>query len=83
MTLAYALFANHLATYVLLLLTVPSLHFIVVLEERELHERFPSEYADYCRRVPRFFPGPASPLRRADETSSGAPMRGAARSVRL
>jgi len=29
---------------------------IVQLEERELRERFGTEYEAYCRRVPRFVP---------------------------
>jgi protein-S-isoprenylcysteine O-methyltransferase Ste14 len=28
----------------------------VLLEERELAERFGAEYLDYCRRVPRYVP---------------------------
>ena len=33
-----------------------SSYFIVVLEERELRDRFGSTYEEYSRRVPRFFP---------------------------
>ncbi len=58
--LAYALFANYLATYVVAGLTIPALWLVVVLEERELRQRFGAEYEGYCRRVPRFLP----PLRR-------------------
>jgi protein-S-isoprenylcysteine O-methyltransferase Ste14 len=28
----------------------------IALEERELRNRFGASYAEYCRRVPRFFP---------------------------
>lgn len=54
--LAYALFANHLAIYLLWLVTIPALYAIVVLEERELLERFGEEYEAYRERVPRFVP---------------------------
>ncbi len=54
--LGYALFANYLGMYVLFALTVPAIYFIVVLEERELRDRFGSAYEDYSRRVPRFVP---------------------------
>jgi hypothetical protein len=54
--LGYALFANYLALYVALLLLLPVIHLIVLLEERELRERFGSAYEEYCRRVPRYSP---------------------------
>ncbi len=53
---AYALIANYLAIYVLVALSVPTLYLIVLLEERELRERFGSAYEEYCRRTPRFIP---------------------------
>ena len=40
----------------LLGLCVPTLYLIVLLEERELRDRFGEEYEAYCRRVPRFVP---------------------------
>jgi LPXTG-motif cell wall-anchored protein len=55
-TLAYALFSNYLATYIAFLFSVPLIHLIVLLEERELHERFGEEYEAYCQRVPKFVP---------------------------
>lgn len=58
-TLGYwgmALMANTLAGYAAAVLLVPVLLGIVVLEERELRQRFGAEYDDYCRRVPRFIP---------------------------
>jgi protein-S-isoprenylcysteine O-methyltransferase Ste14 len=54
--LAYALFANYVGVYILALATLPALLLVVVLEERELRQRFGDEYADYCARVPRFIP---------------------------
>lgn len=54
--LSYALIANYLAPYVLVVAMVPTLYFIVLLEERELRERFGAAYDEYCRRTPRFVP---------------------------
>ena len=61
--LGYALIANYLGMYILFVLTVPAIYFIVVLEERELRDRFGSAYEEYSERVPRFFPrrGTATP----------------------
>ena len=55
-TLSYAAFANYVGTWVLACLSVPALHIVVLLEERELRQRFGREYAEYCRRVPRYLP---------------------------
>lgn len=54
--LGYAFVANYLATYILFLLYLPVIYLVVLVEERELRERFGKEYDDYCRRVPRFVP---------------------------
>lgn len=54
--LGYALIANYLALYVVFALWLPGIYVIVVLEERELRERFGEAYEAYCRRVPRFVP---------------------------
>lgn len=55
-TLGYALFANYVGVYVVALLTLPTLHGIVLLEERELEDRFGQAYRDYAARVPRYLP---------------------------
>ena len=55
-TLGYALFANYLGTYLLTAAAVPVIFLIVLLEERELRERFGESYEQYCKDVPRFFP---------------------------
>ena len=54
--LGYALITNYLGMYIMFALTVPAIYFIVVLEERELRDRFGSAYEEYSGRVPRFFP---------------------------
>jgi protein-S-isoprenylcysteine O-methyltransferase Ste14 len=52
-----ALFANYLAVYVVFAAYMPVILLVVLLEERELRERFGAEYERYCRKVPRFIPG--------------------------
>lgn len=54
--LGYAMVANYAGVYLVVLLCLPALHGVVVLEERELAERFGAEYADYRARVPRYVP---------------------------
>lgn len=53
---AFALFTNYLAMYVLALLVIPGLVWVVLVEEKELRDRFGSEHVKYCDNVPRFFP---------------------------
>jgi len=53
---AYAVFSNYLGAYVVAALTVPALHLIVILEERELIDRFGLAYEEYAARVPRYLP---------------------------
>jgi len=62
----YALIANYLATWIAIALSYPLLYLIVLLEERELRDRFGAEYAAYCRDVPRFVP-------RLERTPRGGP----------
>jgi protein-S-isoprenylcysteine O-methyltransferase Ste14 len=45
---------------------------VVLLEERELRDRFGAEYDEYCRRVPRYIPGRPSA---ADATASTTPSK--------
>jgi protein-S-isoprenylcysteine O-methyltransferase Ste14 len=52
----YALIANYPAVYGALLFWCTGIYLVVLLEERELRERFGDAYRDYCRRVPRFVP---------------------------
>ncbi len=51
-----ALFVNYLGVYLLLVVSLPMFYLLVVLEERELRERFGKQHEEYCREVPAFFP---------------------------
>ena len=53
---AYALAANYVGGYVVAVLTIPALHLVVLLGERELSERFGAAYDEYRARVPRYIP---------------------------
>jgi protein-S-isoprenylcysteine O-methyltransferase Ste14 len=53
---AYALFANFEGLYWMMAATLVLLYVIVLIEERELRERFGQEYVDYSAQVPRFIP---------------------------
>lgn len=55
-TLGYAVISNHLGPLVLAALTPPVGHLLVLLEERELRERFGDAYRAYCAQVPRYVP---------------------------
>ena len=55
-TFAYAFFANYVGVYAVALATIPALHLVVILEERELADRFGSEWVEYAQRVPRYVP---------------------------
>ncbi len=57
---AVAFFTNYLVSYLLIPATILGLYLIVILEERELSDRFGAEYQSYCDRVPRFVPKPRS-----------------------
>lgn len=54
--LAYALFSNHLGPYILFAASLPVVHLLVLLEERELMDRFGAEYEQYRSRVPPYLP---------------------------
>jgi protein-S-isoprenylcysteine O-methyltransferase Ste14 len=51
-----ALFANYLSVYLAWLVSLPIVHAVIVLEERELRQTFGDEFAAYCEQVPRYFP---------------------------
>ena len=54
--LAIAFFTNYLAMYVLIPLSAAALYLVVLLEEKELRNRFGEDYVRYSERVPRFLP---------------------------
>ncbi|MFO1432748.1 MAG: isoprenylcysteine carboxylmethyltransferase family protein [Candidatus Competibacteraceae bacterium] len=54
--LGYALIANYLAAYLVFAAWLILMYPLVVLEERELRQRFGNAYEAYCRQVPRFIP---------------------------
>lgn len=54
--LGCAFFANYLAVYLGWLVSLPILHLVVILEERELYKTFGNEYLAYRQRVPRYLP---------------------------
>ncbi|MFC1522494.1 methyltransferase family protein, partial [Elusimicrobiota bacterium] len=53
---AIALFVNYLAIYILFLVYIPVIYIVVLMEEKELRQRFGKDYEEYCKRVPRFLP---------------------------
>ena len=55
-TLAYAAFANYLGGYIIALLTIPGIHAVVIIEEKELAARFGEQYEAYRASVPRYLP---------------------------
>ena len=55
-TLAYGVFSNYVGAYCMAIVTVPLIHLIVLLEEKELAARFGEEYEAYRMRVPRYIP---------------------------
>lgn len=52
----WSLFANYIGLYGMTALSIAALFLIVLLEERELRERFGQAYVAYSARVPRFIP---------------------------
>jgi protein-S-isoprenylcysteine O-methyltransferase Ste14 len=55
-TFGYAAIANYAGAWIVVVAMVPVLHLVVLLEERELRERFGQAYQDYADRVPRYIP---------------------------
>jgi protein-S-isoprenylcysteine O-methyltransferase Ste14 len=53
---AHALFINYEGMYILIALLAPVGYAMIVIEERELVDRFGEEYRRYQRAVPRFVP---------------------------
>ena len=54
--LASLLISNYAGPYILMLCLVPAGYLMIVMEERELIERFGEEYRKYQRKVPAFIP---------------------------
>jgi protein-S-isoprenylcysteine O-methyltransferase Ste14 len=52
----WSLFCNYVGLYVMTALSLIAIYLIVVMEEKELRERFGQAYVDYSARVPRFVP---------------------------
>lgn len=52
----WSLFANYIGLYVISAVSIALLLVIVVIEERELRQRFGPAYDEYAARVPRFIP---------------------------
>jgi protein-S-isoprenylcysteine O-methyltransferase Ste14 len=61
LSFVYVAFVNYSGIWLLYVLTFPAIHLVVLLEERELRERFGAEYEEYCRRVPRYMPKRGDP----------------------
>ncbi len=55
-SVGWALILNYLGVYLMTAAVVMAIFFIVVLEERELRDRFGDAYLEYSKRVPRFIP---------------------------
>lgn len=55
-TAGFALVVNFLGAYLMVAASVPALYCVVLLEERELSQRFGAEYQEYRARVPAIFP---------------------------
>lgn len=54
--LAFAVFSNYLAAYMVVLACGVWMVLVTRVEEKELRERFGAESDAYCARVPRFLP---------------------------
>jgi len=51
-----ALLCNYLIGYILFFLYIPFIYIVVLIEEKELKDRFGKDYEEYCKKVPRFIP---------------------------
>jgi protein-S-isoprenylcysteine O-methyltransferase Ste14 len=69
--LAWGLVANYLATYVLFAATCAWVLAVVHLEERELRDRFGTQWDEYAARVPRFLPNLHAPPKAASQSAKG------------
>lgn len=56
--IGWALFCNYAGLYIATALTLVAIYVIVLIEEKELRQRFGQAYVDYSARVPRFIPRP-------------------------
>jgi protein-S-isoprenylcysteine O-methyltransferase Ste14 len=54
--IGWALICNYTGLYIMVALTIVALFAIVLVEEKELRQRFGQAYVDYSARVPRFVP---------------------------
>lgn len=54
--LGWSLVLGFVGLYLETLATAVAIHVVVLLEERELRDRFGEEFDGYCRRVPRYVP---------------------------
>ena len=54
--IGYALITNFQGVYIMTIILILNLYFIVLLEEKELINRFGDVYAKYSKSVPRFIP---------------------------
>jgi protein-S-isoprenylcysteine O-methyltransferase Ste14 len=54
--MGYAALANHLGAWTMAFASLPVLHLVVVVEERELAQRFGAEFEVYRSTVPRYVP---------------------------
>jgi protein-S-isoprenylcysteine O-methyltransferase Ste14 len=50
--LGFVMFANYLMPYIFLSVFSVCMFFVIILEERELQDRFGTEYQTYCSKVP-------------------------------
>ena len=54
--IGYALITNFQGVYIMTIILILNLYLIVLLEEKELINRFGDVYAEYSKSVPRFIP---------------------------